>query len=350
MNRKPRILVAATQSPFLAGGAERHVERLVEELRARKCEVEKVAIPLFEKEHFDLVRTALMWRLPDFSGFPGRPVDALIATRFPSYLARHPRKVVWLIHQYRQAYDQYGTPYSDFTASAEDQNIRAMIQRMDAVGLTEARRVFANSRNVAERLRHHNAISSEPLYHPPPLLGRYHEGAPGDYALWVGRLEGWKRPGLAVEALAHAPAARLKIVGEGPELSALTQAARSLGVMDRCEFAGRVSDEELLDLYAGARMVLVTAAGEDYGYVTLEAFLSGKAVLTVSDAGGPLEFVYDGKTGIVTAPQPQAFGYAIEKCWGRERELSAMGRRGRGVAQQITWDHVVETLLAGAGL
>jgi len=348
--RRPRVVVAAVQSPFLSGGAERHVDRLTEELVERGVAAEKVSIPFFENTHFDVVKSALLWRLGDFERFAGEKVDAVIATRFPSYLARHRRKVVWLIHQYRVVYDQFGTAYSDFTGSAEDLRIREMVRHMDAESLSEAKRVFANSRNVAERLRKYNGVASEALYHPPPLSGRYRRGAPGDSALWVGRFERWKRPGLAIGALAHAPRAKLKLVGDGPERAALESYARSLGVESRCEFLGRVSDETLVDLFSRARVVFATAADEDYGYVPLEAFLSGKAVITVTDAGGPLEFVQNEKSGYVAAPTPEALGAVLDRVWDRQAELAQLAERGRAIVEKISWDHVIDSLLGAAGL
>ncbi|MDQ5856901.1 MAG: glycosyltransferase family 4 protein [Acidobacteriota bacterium] len=164
--RVPRVIVAAVQSPFSGGGAERHVRRLTDELVARGIDADLVTIPLIERERFDLVRSALAWRALDVTEIAGRPVDAVIATRFPSYAVRHPNKIVWVIHQYRQAYDQFGTPWSDFTASREDRRTRETIAAIDHLGLSEARRVFANSQTVAARLRKFNGIASEPLYHP----------------------------------------------------------------------------------------------------------------------------------------------------------------------------------------
>lgn len=348
--RRPRVVVAAVQSPFLSGGAEKHVDRLTEELRARGVDAEKVTLPFFENTHFEVVQSALAWRLGEFERFAGAKVDALIATRFPSYLARHRRKVVWLIHQYRVVYDQFGTAYSDFTGSPEDRRIREMVRHMDTRSLSEARRVFANSRNVAERLRKYNGVASEALYHPPPLSGRYRGGAPGESCLWVGRLERWKRPGLAIGALAHAPRAKLKVVGDGPELAALRTYARSLGVEARCEFLGRVSDDDLLELFSRARLVLATAADEDYGYVPLEAYLSGKAVVTVSDAGGPLEFVWNEDSGYVAEPTPEALGALLERIWDRPAEHARMADRGRAEVEKINWDHVIDSLLGAAGV
>ncbi|MGE5275991.1 MAG: glycosyltransferase family 4 protein [Acidobacteriota bacterium] len=350
MKRGPRVLVLAVQTPFVQGGAEKHVRRLTEELCRRGVEADLLTLPLIERERFDLVRGALGWRMLDLTEVGGRPVDAIIATRFPSYAARHPNKIVWLIHQYRQAYDQFGTPFSDLTASEEDRRTREAIAEIDRVGLTEARRVFANSRTVAERLRRYNGIDSEPLYHPPPLAGRYRRGPPGDYALSVGRFDPWKRTDLLVRALASAPSARLTLVGRGPDEERLRRLAAGLGVADRIRFVPEASDEELLDLYAGARLVAVAPSGEDLGYVPLEAFLSGKPVLTTDDSGGPLEFVRHGETGFVVPARPEAIGAALETAWSKAEALARMGESGRRRAASLSWDHAIESLLSAAGI
>jgi len=348
--KRPRVIVAAVQSPFSDGGAERHVRRLTEELSRRGVESDLVTMPLIERERFDLVRSALAWRSLDLTEVGGRPVDAVIATRFPSYVVRHPNKVAWVIHQYRQAYDQFGTSYSDFTASAEDRRARETIAAIDRLGLSEAKRVFANSETVAARLRKFNGIASEALYHPPPLAGRYRTGPFGDYALTVGRLDGWKRPDLPLRALAHAPRASLVVLGSGPEEERLKRLARDLGVAPRVRWVPRADDETLLDLYAGARLVVVTPEGEDLGYVPLEAFLSGKPVLTTEDSGGPLEFVRDGETGFVVPPRPEALGAALSLAWDRTDALEALGRKGLARASQLSWDRTIGTLLSAAGL
>ena len=350
MTRSARVLVLAVQTPFADGGAEKHVRRLTEELRQRGIEADLVTMPLVERQRFDLIRGALAWRGLDLSEVAGRPVDAVIATRFPSYAVRHDNKIVWLIHQYRQAYDQFGTPYSDFTASREDRRAREAIAEIDRVGLTEARRVFANSENVAARLRRFNGIASQPLYHPPPMVGRYRSGPAGDYALTVGRLDAWKRAELPVAALVHAPRARLVVVGRGPEEERLRRLARELSVDERIRFVPSVDEEGLLDLYAGARLVLVTPADEDLGYVPLEAFLSGKAVLTTDDAGGPLEFVRDGETGFVVPARAETLGAALRLAWEKPEALAELGERGRRRAAALSWDATVSALLSAAGL
>ena len=345
-----RVLVLAVQSPFSEGGAERHVRRLTEELRRRGVEADLVTMPLIERQRFDLIRSALAWRALDLSEVGGQRVDAVIGTRFPSYAARHDNKIVWLIHQYRQAYDQFGTPYSDFTSSPEDRRTREAIAAIDRVGLTEARRVFANSATVAARLKKFNGIESEPLYHPPPLVGRYHSGPMGDYALTVGRLDGWKRAELPVEALAHAPQARLVVVGRGPEEERLKRIVSERSLEDRVRFVRDAEEEELIALYAGTRLVVVAPAGEDLGYVPLEAFLSGKPVLTTEDAGGPLEFVRHGETGFVVPPSAEALGAAMRLAWEKPQVLQELGERGRRAASALSWEATVSKLLAAAGL
>ena len=350
MAKSPRVLVLGVQTPFAEGGAERHVANLTRELARRGVEADRIQLPLVEHERFDLVRSALSWRMLDLSESGGESVDAVIATRFPSYAVRHPNKIVWLIHQYRQVYDQFGTRYSDFTSSPEDRRTREVIAAIDRVGLTEARRVFANSPTVASRLERYNGIASEPLYHPPPLAGRYRSGPFGDYVLSVGRLEAWKRPDLLVRALAQATTPRLALVGRGPEQRRLGRLAAELGVSDRIRWIERATDEEMLDLYAGARLVAVTPDGEDLGYVPLEAFSSGKPVLTTDDAGGPLEFVREGETGFVVPARPDAIAAALEALWPQTETLAQMGERGRRIVSQLSWDKTCATLLSAAGI
>ncbi|MBC8647164.1 MAG: glycosyltransferase, partial [Thermoanaerobaculia bacterium] len=131
----------------------------------------------------------------------------------------------------------------------------------------------------------------------------------------------------------------------------LRRLARELGVADRVRWiTEEVGEEALLDLYAGARLVIVAAAGEDLGYVPLEAFLSGKAVLTTEDAGGPLEFVTDGETGFVVPARPETLGAALRLAWERPDALARLGEKGRQRASALSWDRTVAALLGAAGI
>ena len=332
--------------PFVQGGAELHARALVDQLRHRGYEVERVAIPFRPQAKSDLLAQAAAWRLLDLTSSNGQPIDLLIATRFPSYFARHPRKVAWVIHQHRAAYELCGTGYSDFEHTEEDVGLRQRLIELDARMLGECRHVFANAQNTANRMQKFNGVPARALYHPPPLAGRLRPGPYGDYVLVVGRLETVKRADLAVRAWAHVAApARLVVVGDGSQRPELERLARETGAGDRIVFAGAPSDDELAGLYTGALAVIYAPYDEDYGYVTLESFLSAKPVVTAADSGGTLEFVVDGQNGFVTAPDPAAIADAINRLAADAPLRTRFGQAGRARALEVTWDGVVEQLL-----
>jgi glycosyltransferase involved in cell wall biosynthesis len=341
-----RIVVADAQVPFVEGGAELHVRSLVDQLRRRGYEVDTVAIPFRAHPKSELLAQAAAWRLLDLSSSNQVPVDLVIATRFPSYFARHPRKVAWVIHQHRAAYELCGTPYSDFEHSEADVGLRRNLIALDRRMLDECRHVFANAENTARRLERFNGVTARALYHPPPLADRLRPGRYGDYVLLVGRLEAVKRPELAIRALAHVPPPlRLIIVGDGSQRESAERLVAQLGVADRVVFAGTTSGDDLVDLYADALAVVYVPFDEDYGYVTLEAFLAAKPVITATDSGGTLEFARDGHNGFVSDAEPEAIGRAITQLAENRQLAQQLGERGRTRAVEVTWDGVVEQLL-----
>jgi glycosyltransferase involved in cell wall biosynthesis len=121
--------------------------------------------------------------------------------------------------------------------------------------------------------------------------------------------------------------------------------ASAEGVADRVTFTGSIDAATLVDLYAGACAVVFPPYDEDYGYITLEAFLSRKPVVTTTDAGGPLEFVDDGVTGLVTSPEPGPLGAAMSRVAADRRLARSLGDAGYERARSITWDGVVERLV-----
>ena len=335
--------MCAPQVPFVRGGAELMAEELVGALRTRGHEAELVTIPFKWYPGTRVVDQALLWRLADLDEADGRPIDRVIATKFPAYCVRHPNKVVWVLHQFRQAYDYDRTELGQFGESAEDRATIQAVRRLDAVALGEARRVFATSRNVADRLRRFNGIESELLPHPPQALP--YRSAPSDgYVLSVNRLDRAKRVDLLLEAARLDTTLRLVIVGDGPDRGRLEQLAG--GLDGRVEFAGRVEPERLADLYARSLAVYYAPVDEDFGMVPYEAFLSGKPVLTTLDAGGPLEVVEDGATGVVTAPDAAAVAAGAARLAADPAAASALGAAGKLVAERVTWDACVDALLS----
>ena len=138
--------------PFVHGGAELHVQGLVDQLRIHGYRADRVSIPFkwYPKER--LLTHAAAWRMVDLTEANGEPIDAVIATKFPTYFVRHPTKVAWVFHQYRAIYDLCGTEYSEFGHSEADVRLRDRLIALDSEVLAESSRLFANARNTAARL------------------------------------------------------------------------------------------------------------------------------------------------------------------------------------------------------
>jgi glycosyltransferase involved in cell wall biosynthesis len=337
-----RVAVCAPQVPFVRGGAELMAEELVAALGRSGHEAELVTIPFKWYPGTRVLDQAFLWRLVDLTESDGRPIDRVIATKFPSYCVRHPNKVAWVLHQFRQAYDYDRTELGQFSDSAEDRATRRAVERLDSVALGEARRVFATSRNVADRLLRFNGVEAELLPHPPQSLPYRTADAEG-FVLSVNRLDRAKRIDLLIEAAKVEPSLRIVIAGDGPDRERLEQLAS--GLNGQVEFAGRVDDEQLADLYARCLAVYYAPVDEDFGMVPYEAFLSSKPVLTTTDAGGPLEIVHDHATGAVVAPEPTELARAAVYLGSHGDEARAWGLAGKAVAERVTWDACVDALL-----
>jgi len=107
-----------------------------------------------------------------------------------------------------------------------------------------------------------------------------------------------------------------------------------------------VPERELVELYRGARAVAFVPYEEDYGYVTLEAMLCGKPVITVHDGGGTRELVEDGVNGRIVDPSPEALREAVRELWADRRARRRMGRAALGRAAQVRWELIVEEITA----
>jgi glycosyltransferase involved in cell wall biosynthesis len=340
------VVVCAAQAPFVTGGAEIHVRELVAGLRERGFRADVVSLPFHAYPPSEVPRQALAWRLLELRHVTGESIVLVIPTKFPSYLVRHHRKVAWVPHQYREAYDLLGTEHSALGAGPDDRQVLDTIRTMDGAALGECRTIFTISRNVADRMSRFNGLQAAPLYPPPQQLGRYRCDSYAPFLLLPGRLDRTKRHELVLRALAlSGKDVRLKITGEGPLRRDLERLVAELGLEACVDFLGFVNEHQLLDLYARCRGVLYTPFDEDYGYVTVEAFLSHKPIVTTRDSGGPLEFVEDGVCGLVAAPEPEPLAYAIRRLWGlKEARLAELGAEGARRVATITWDAVVDRL------
>jgi glycosyltransferase involved in cell wall biosynthesis len=333
-----RIAVCRPQVAFARGGVEIFTDDLVAELRSRGHDADLVSVPFKWYPGERVLTQTFLWRLLDLEEADGRRIDLVIATKFPSYVVRHPNKVVWLVHQFRQAYELDRTGLGQFGESAEDRAIRRKVQRLDQVALGEARKVFATSRNVADRLQRSTGITAEVMPHPPQELA-YRCDEYGDFVLSVGRLDRAKRIDLLIEA-AKQSGTPVVVAGDGPDRERLESLADGA-----VRFAGRVSEDELTDLYARCLAVFYAPVDEDFGMVPYEAFLAEKPVVTTTDAGGPLEVVTDGVTGVVAEARVDAVAAAFARL--NPSDAKTWGRAGHELAKQVSWDTTIERLLAG---
>ncbi len=331
-----RIAICRPQVPFVRGGAEIFTDELVRQLCARGHEAEIVSVPFKWYPGQRVLTQAFLWRLLDLTESDGRPIDLVVATKFPSYCVRHPNKVVWLLHQFRQAYELDRTDLGQFSESPEDRATRRRVQQLDHTALGEARKLFATSANVAGRLRESTGLEAEVLPHPPQDL-QYRTDAYEPFVLSIGPLDRRKRHDLFIRAAEQA-GLDVVVTGDGPDRERLESLANG-----RVRFTGRVSETELADLYARCRAVYYAPVDEDFGMVPFEAFLAEKPVVTTTDAGGPLEIVRDGETGRVVEPTVEAVAAALLI---EEDDARAWGRAGKAVAEQVTWDRAIDRLLA----
>jgi glycosyltransferase involved in cell wall biosynthesis len=344
-----RILICTPQVPFVSGGAESQVRNLKTAFNEHGHQAEIVAIPFQWHPPERIVRSMLVWRMLDLNSANGQPVDLVVALKFPAYLIQHPNKVIWLTHQHRQAYDLLGTEYGDLGPDDEAQKVREVIADADTRLIAEARRVYTISATVAERLRKFNRIAGEPLYHPPPGAAAMRSNGYGDYVFYPSRLDRLKRQELLIEAMALVKSrATCVLAGTGPDEERLRGLIAQRGVERRVKMLGFVNDQELADWYSRALAVYFGPFAEDYGYVTLEAFQSRKAVLTLSDSGAPLEFVQDGVNGFVMPPEPAAIASKIDSLFEKKALAEALGKRGFEIISglQLGWDKVVRKLLS----
>lgn len=342
-----RIAVVTSHIPFVEGGHLAIARSTVLALREHGHEAELILTP---QNRFGRVFQAYLANfLTDvMEDGLGRPIDQVISFRFPSFACQHPVHVNWLNHRFREYYDlweQFSARLSG-PGRLKEKWKRWIIHRLDNYFLKRrVTKVFAQSKTVQERLSRWGKIAAEVLYPPPPQrpyrLEKY-----GDFLLSVSRLQKLKRVDLLLQAMALCPSAsfRLVIIGDGPEKSRLEKLARELGLKERVELRGWTDDETLLNAYAECRAVYFGPYHEDYGLVTIEAFSSGKPVITCADSGGPRELVSASGGGMIVQPEVKDIRSALEEIMSDPSLAERLGQRGRRFASQITWEKALSKL------
>jgi glycosyltransferase involved in cell wall biosynthesis len=343
-----KVLVLSNMAPFVWGGAEELASHLVRNLQTMGVEAEACRIPFSWEPAERLIDEMLIARRLRIAN-----VDRVIALKFPAYIVPWHEKVIWLLHQYRQAYDLLDAGLSNIPNDERGQEIISAIRQTDCLAFHEAKKIYTNSSTTSSRLLHYNKIDSTvlrpPLNDPEIFVG----GENGNYIVATGRVNGAKRQALLVQALRYSSVARLVIAGppdseqDGEQLRRLADVE---GVEDRVTFELRfLSRTELAALVNGALAVAYLPFDEDsVGYCTMEAFHAGKPVITTTDSGGVLDIVKDEETGLVVAPTPEALGEALDRLSCNSRLASRLGDAGKAAisGMELTWPATIEKLLS----
>lgn len=348
-----KVMIASTSIPHIDGGGRLIVRWTAEAMRERGHQVEEFFIPFPPG-----VRTAL----PSLVGLRAMPFagsgDRLIAIRWPAHVIQHENKATWFIHHYRQIFDLWHSPYRNVPANGEGIGYREAFRRIDNLALRESQDLFTNSLIVRDRVREYNGLDPEPLF--PPVGGdtsRFYTDSYGDFIFYPSRVTPIKRQLMAVQAMCHTESpVRLVIAGrtEAPAYEReLQEFVRANDLGDRVELRfGWLDEQEKADLYARCLGVAYLPLDEDsYGYPSLEASHSRKPIVTLSDAGGALEFVRDGVEGLVADPHPREVAAAFDRLYEDRAEAQRLGERcaERRRELHIDWDHVVSRLLGEQG-
>lgn len=347
-----RIAIATVQVPFNTGGAEILVSDLKSELIKRGHQAEIISIPFKEYPSEALVNAMIMGRMMDLTESAGEKIDLVIAMKFPAYYLKHPNKVIWLIHQHRQVYDLWGNQYIQMHLWDDGEFLRNSIIKNDNCCISEGKRIFTIAENVTRRLKKFNNIDAQTLYPPPQHHEKFHCQGYENFIFYISRINQTKRQWVLVESARFLKSdTKIFIAGCGSnkhEEEYLVSLISQYKLQDRVQLLlGYMSDAEKIQYYARCLGVYFGTCDEDYGYVTLEAFLSKKPVIVHKDAGGPLEFIEHGKNGYVLDVKPEAVAAKIDE-WAMNKALAEqMGQYGYQTLlnKQISWNFVINSLL-----
>jgi glycosyltransferase involved in cell wall biosynthesis len=320
------------------------MHNLRDELILRGHQVELVRIPFKFQPESDVLKGMQFCEGFDLNIPNGQQVDRVISLQFPAYGVKHERHVVWVMHQHRAVYELYDQQAQTPQLAMLRQEIHDYDQRV----LSQAYRLFANSGRVAQRLQQYNGLIAEPLYHPPPYTERFVTAEPLDYIFAPSRLEALKRQDLLIEAARYVTTpVVMMIAGEGGQKQRYQQLIHQYDLQERVRLVGRISESEKIAYYANSLAVYFAPFDEDYGYITLEAWLSAKPIITATDSGGPTELVTHEQDGWIVEPDAQAIAATIDQAWQNKQRSIEMGRAGKDTYHRlrISWDGVIDRLL-----
>jgi glycosyltransferase involved in cell wall biosynthesis len=158
--------------------------------------------------------------------------------------------------------------------------------------------------------------------------------------LYVGRLVGFKRVDVLIEALRRLSTKRLDIglviVGDGPERERLERLGQA---MPHVYFAGFQDQSDLPRHYAVADVFVLPSECEPWGLVVNEAMASGLPVIATRKVGAAHDLIIEGENGyLVPENDPAALASAIDRACESEQHLLLLGEKARGTVQSWNYD------------
>ena len=344
-----KVLVVNNMAPFVWGGAEELAVNLQKNLIAAGHQSEVLRIPFQWEPATRIPSQMLMVR-----AFELWNVDRVIALKFPAYLIRHPHKTLWLLHQYRQAYDLFDAGQTNLPADQVGKDLRRLIQQADGECFQESRRIFTNSEVTRKRLSHYNGFDAEVLLPPLNDPELFTGGPSKGYIFAGGRINGMKRQHLLLEAFAQMPSSTRLLIAGPPDTPAdgqrLIELRDRLGLGDRVKLDLRFLPRRVYaDYVNGASAVAYLPFDEDsLGYVAMEAATAGKALITTRDSGGVLGLVKHQQTGWVAEPEVKSLADAMMAVHADSATTGKLGMAARELwlGMGVTWPHTVEALLS----
>lgn len=343
-----KVLIVNNMNPFIWGGAEELAFHLQKNLEIAGHTAETLKIP-FQWEPANRVLSQMLM----VKAFELWNVDHVIALKFPAYLIRHPKKTIWLLHQYRQAYDLYDANQTNIPANKEGQELRLLIKNADNESFLESNQLLTNSLATRQRLLHYNGINAKVLLPPVNDPERFVGVQSGHYVFAGGRVNRMKRQDLLLEAMKYTDNA-VKLLIAGPpdsetDARALKETVARLDLTHRVHLDLRFLPRETYANYMNAaRAVAYLPFDEDsLGYVAMEGALASKALVTTTDSGGVLSLVQHQETGWVAEPSPQSLGEALNSVYKSTALTQQYGKAARALwlSLNVNWPQTVETLL-----
>lgn len=348
MTTNAKGLAACPKVAFLAvepasgerGGAEAFHDGFCDALSRIGWDVSKIRLAVDESSFEGVLQAYLDAYDLDVSRY-----DLVISSKAPSYAVRHPRHICYLQHTIRVFYDMYEYEYPQPWGGLAAQRERILALDSGLLAPSRVAKIFTNGDETTRRLQKFNGFESEVLY-PGLLRDHFREGRFDRYLFIPGRLHRWKRIGLLVDAMHHASSdIELRIAGTGEDEEDLR--ARAKGD-PRIRFLGRLSDSECIEQYSNAMAVPFVPIMEDFGYITLEAFRSGKPVITCLDSGTPVDLVTRSGGGLVVEPDPRAVAGAIDRLAADRDLCREMGMNGKQATLGVTWEAAARRVAAVA--